>query len=67
MMYMQEWGSNVSLTSENRIYKYIEKEFRYESYLNLEFSSLRVAISRIRLSSHLFFVERGRWGRKKYN
>ena len=26
---------------------------------------LRIAVSRIRLSSHLFFIERGRWGKKK--
>ena len=64
-MYMQEWGSNVFLTSKNRIYQYIKNEFKYESYLNLEFSSLRIAISRIRLSSHLFLIERGRWGKKR--
>ena len=27
--------------------------------------SFRIAITKIRLSSHLFYVERGRWGRKK--
>ena len=27
--------------------------------------SLRVALSRIRLSSHLFMIERGRWGKNR--
>ena len=64
-MYLQEWKVNVSSTSKNRLYQYIKTEFKYESYLNLESSIFRISISRIRLSSHLFLIERGRWGKKR--
>ena len=28
---------------------------------------MRIAITKVRLSSHLFFIERGRWGKPKVN
>jgi len=64
-VYKQDWSINVSETSSNRLYKHIKLEFRFEPYLNLMNKAQRIHISKIRLSSHLFFVERGRWGAKK--
>ena len=64
-MYLQEWSTNVSLTSENRLFKFIKEEFSYESYLNINNKTVRIALSRVRLSSHLFMIERGRWGKNK--
>ena len=52
-------------TSDGRLYKYIKEEFEFEVYLNINNSSLRIATSKIRLSSHLFLIERGRWGRNR--
>ena len=61
-MYLQDWSSQVQLTSENRLYKNIKTNFKLEPYLNLNNRALRVSLSKIRLSSHIFNIERGRWG-----
>ena len=61
-VYIQEWYREVNLTSDGRLYKHVKQLFRYESYLNINNRALRVSITKIRLSSHLFLVERGRWG-----
>ena len=37
----------------------------FENYMNINNRSLRVALSRLRLSSHIFMVERGRWGKNR--
>ena len=50
------------MTSDGRLFKYVKNEFSYKTYLNLNNRSLRVSITKIRLSSNLFLVERGRWG-----
>ena len=52
-------------TSSNRLYKHIKENFIFEPYLNLINKAKRIHISKVRLSSHLFLVERGRWGTKK--
>ena len=40
----------------------IKEDFRFEDYLQfIGCRNLRVALSRIRLSSHNFMIERGRW------
>ena len=64
-MYLQEWSANISLTSKNRIFPNIKTRFCFEPYLDMNNSCLRVAVSRIRLSSHMFLIERGRWGKKR--
>ena len=64
-MYKQEWWAQVCETSDHRLYKQIKVSFKYENYLNVCLKSFRICLSRIRLSSHLFGVERGRWGAKK--
>ena len=61
MMYVQEWWSEVRETSGNRLYKHVEVNFGYESYLDLCSASIRIALTKLRLSSHVFLVERGRW------
>ena len=60
--YIQTWNDNVDKTSDNRFYKSIKTEFRFEDYLDaVEKSSNRKALSKIRLGSHNFMIERGRW------
>ena len=66
-MYLQEWAGEVAGTSSNRIYKSIKDSLYFENYLNMNNKSLRISITRIRLSSHLFRVERGRWGPTRIN
>ena len=62
-IYVQEWRANLRLTSTNRLLQSIKIEFIYEPYLDLLGKHLRIAVSKIRLSSHLFMIERGRWGK----
>ena len=64
-MYLQEWSASVSLTSINRLYVSVKNEFKFENYLNINNRSLRIALSRLRLSSHIFMIERGRWGKNR--
>ena len=61
--YYQEWFSNINSTSDFRLYKKIKQSFNFENYLHMENSLLRTAITKIRLSSHLFYIERGRWSK----
>ena len=61
-IYRQNWLSQVNLTSEGRLYKHIKMNFKIESYLYMNNKAFRTAITKIRLSSHLFLIERGRWG-----
>ena len=37
------------------------------NYLNLDNKAFRIAITKVRLSSHLFLIERGRWNKPKIN
>ena len=55
----------VDETSEHRIYKHIKTFFGYEKYLNNCSNDTRRCLTKIRLSSHAFLVERGRWGRDR--
>ena len=61
-MYLQQWAGHTTETSTNRLYRHIKDSFCFENYLNINNKSLRVSITKIRLSSHLFNIERGRWG-----
>jgi len=64
-MYLQDWAGEVAATSANRLYKHIKHNLTFETYLSINNKSLRIAISKVRLSSHLFNIERGRWGHRK--
>ena len=60
-MYLQEWSAKVNTTSDGRMFKHLKQSFVFEQYLEMPNKYLRVSITKIRLSSHLFFIERGRW------
>ena len=60
-IYLQFWISEVNLTSDNRLYKHVKNQFVFETYLRLNDRALRTSLTKIRLSSHLFYIERGRW------
>ena len=63
-IYLQDWHAEVSLTSNNRLFKIIKDNFCFEPYLSLNNKAFRTAITRIRLSSHVFMIERARWNRR---
>ena len=62
-IHLQEWETELNMTSNFRIYKHIKNRFYFEEYLGIVNKSFRIAITKIRLSSHLFYIERGRWSR----
>ena len=64
-VYLQEWRAEVEATSSLKLYQHVKLDFGFESYLCMYNSSFRVSIAKLRLSSHLFLVERGRWGRNR--
>ena len=64
-VYKQEWRTKVDETSQYRLFKHIKQEFGFEVYLNTFNKGIRINISKLRLSSHLFLIERGRWGNRR--
>ena len=66
-VYKQEWRMQISETSQHRLYMHIKQDFCFESYLSIVNKELRIHISKLRLSSHLFLVERGRWVNRRLN
>ena len=65
-IYLQNWQASVDMTSDYRLFKKLKLNFGFENYLrNVVNSSFRTAITKIRLSSHSFKIERDRWGSKK--
>ena len=63
--FLQDWNAQINTTSDYRLFKKIKQSFHFENYLNIDNKILRIAVTKIRLSSHLFFIERGRWVRPK--
>ena len=64
-MCIQEWTAEVALTSDNRLFKHLKDKFCFESYLDINNRALRIAVTKIRLSSHVFMIERARWNVRK--
>ena len=64
-IHIQNWKGEINGTSDGRIYKWIKNTFEIEKYLNILNKQQRVALTKIRLSSHLFNIERGRWNKTK--
>ena len=58
-IYLQEWDSDVRETSSGRLFQHIKIDFSYEPYLDRLNKSLRIAVTKFRLSSHTLFIERG--------
>ena len=48
-------------SSSGRIFRYIKTDFVFEPYLNRLNRNLRIALTKVRLSSHSFNIERCRW------
>ena len=64
--YLQNWSDSVSQTSDHRFFKLIKKSFSVEKYLGeIDATHLRKALTKIRLGSHNFLVERGKWSKPK--
>ena len=63
---LQDYNNDINNLSINRLYSHLDHDFYGKDYLRLmKQSHLRIAISKLRLGSHNFMVERGRWTRPK--
>ena len=64
--YLQKWSEDMASTSKNRLFKHIKTEFKFEEYLDIiDSKHHRISLSKIRLGSHNFWIERGRWSKPK--
>ena len=59
--FIQNWNSRLKESSRALFYRNLS--FGYKSYLDTVTSKLRVALSRLRLSSHRLEIETGRWAK----
>ena len=65
-IFVQKCNEQISSLSEHRLYKHLNDYNFNSSYLQLiKERYIRVALTRLRLGSHSFLVERGRWQRPK--
>ena len=65
-MYMQQCLGNINASSRCRLYRNLKEDFELAPYLRKNKNKdLRQCLTKIRLSSHKFFIERGRWLKPK--
>ena len=65
-MYMQQCLSNINASSRCRLYRNLKEDFKLAPYLRKNnYKDLPQCLTKIRLSSHKFFIERGRWLKPK--
>ena len=65
-IFFQECLSEISLSLRCRMYKEIKPTFGCELYLEMNINTrLRSCLTKLRLSSHEYLVERGRWLKPK--
>ena len=64
-IFLQSNRENINSLSEHRLYYYLSPTNSIQGYLSIPEKFIRVAIARLRVGSHNFMVERGRWQRPK--
>ena len=65
-MYMQQCFSDMNSSSRCRLYRHIKEDFQLEPYLRKNYNrDLRQCLTKIRLSRHKLYIERGRWQKPK--
>ena len=65
-MYMQQCLGNINASSRCRLYRNLKEDFELAQNLRKNKNKdLRQCLTKIRLSSHKFFIERGRWLKPK--
>ena len=66
LLYTQTCFSKIEKSSRCRLYRNIKEVHDTEFHLRQQYTChLRQGLSKIRLISHKFFVERGRWSKPK--
>lgn len=62
-LFKTKWHESLNKSPKLEFYKTLKKEFCYESYLSVTNYNHRVALTRLRISAHKLFIERGRYSR----
>ena len=67
-IFIQNNNTEIDNLSEHRLYRYLYLDHELSWYLkNINEKNIRVALTKLRLGSHNFLVERGRWEKPKIN
>jgi len=65
-IHKQMWKHQLTNLSDTRSYLLVKETLKFEEYLNsIEVIKYRIALTRFRLSSHSFMIEKGRWSQHK--
>ena len=64
-VFKQSWYNDIANNRVLTLYKNYKLSFDFEHYLNILPNKLRVAISRLRLSSHQLRIETGRYSQNR--
>ena len=64
-VFVQSWHSSVDVSNTLCTYSTFKSAFEYEHNLDVLPKSLRIALSRLRLSSHPLLIETGRYGNNR--
>ena len=62
-LFCEKWKDAISSSPKLDFYKSIKNEFGFENYLLLRNEKHRSALTKIRISAHNLFIERGRYSR----
>ena len=63
--FKQSWLNDIANSRSLILYKNFKQTFEFEYYLNVLPSKLRIALSRLRLSSHQLQIETGRYAQNR--
>ena len=63
--FIQKWHSDLQNNGVLTLYKHFNVDFSYETYLDIFPTKYRVALSKLRLSTHSLLIETGRYGRNR--
>ena len=64
-VFLQTWNTTVNSSSPLHLYKNFKFTCTYETYLNVLPAKYRIALSRLRLSSHKLRIETGRYSQNR--
>ena len=62
-LFKTKWHESVDKSPKLEFYRTLKKEFCYENYLSVTNHKHRASLTRLRISAHNLFVERGRYCR----
>ena len=62
--FLQKWRSEINSTNKALFYRSFKQEFKFEPYLDILPTRLRIRLTRFRTSNHRLPIETGRWRKR---